>query len=447
MDRRAFLRRIGASAALLPLLPEFHLPRAHAAPAPPIRRLALVYSSNGTVREKWVPKVEGSGLVLSEILAPLEKHKDQLLVVDGLGYSVCEKGEKTGHYGGMNAALTGSPPKIVDKAEGRSLATGPSIDQVIGASFGSAVPFRSIECGVRVDTYAATVAATAYRGALDPILPENDPRKILARVFGAAPSREPDPAAEARLRDRRSLLDTLTKDLARVRARLAVPDQPKFDAHLEAFRDLERRLDGAAATCSRPAIPALDLGKNDQIPQIGRAQIDLLVAAFACDRTRVGTIQYGRAGATHRLSWLGPEFLSDPDNGPNDSTSGIHGLAHNEANPTSRAKLARCHAWYAGEVAYLVDRLRAIPEGTGTMADSTLVVWFNELGTGNHSLRNTPWVLVGALGGAIRTGRLVTAPGVAHNKLLIAIARAFGLDVETFGDPDVKGALPGVLTS
>ena len=131
--------------------------------------------------------------------------------------------------------------------------------------------------------------------------------------------------------------------------------------------------------------------------------------ALDCDLTRVGTIQYGRAGATHQLTWLGDEFEVDAHIA-GDGTIGIHGLAHNEADPAARANLTICHRWYAGEMAYLLDKLEAIPEGDGTMLDHTLVVWMNEMGTGGtHGLERTPWVLAGNVDGV-----RLRAHGVNH---------------------------------
>jgi hypothetical protein len=93
-----------------------------------------------------------------------------------------------------------------------------------------------------------------------------------------------------------------------------------------------------------------------------------------------------------------------------------------------------------------VDRLRRIRERDGTLSDTTLVVWMNEMGTGNHKLTNTPWVLVGGLGGRLRTGRVLSFPGRPHNGLLLSIAHALGCeDLRSFGTRDYcDGPLHGL---
>lgn len=441
ISRRRLLQGLGAGSALLPFVP---ILGANAQGGSP-KRIIFFYSSNGTVHERWVPSLSGGELELSFILEPLQRHRERLLVVDGLDYTVnIEKGDKDGHYGGMNTALTGSPSRIVDPSDPdeRSLATGISVDQLIANTVSEGLKFKSLECGIKVDDYAATVAALSYAGSMQPLLPENDPYAVFDRVFGGFTPDGPDPAVEERLTDRRSVLDFVRGDLNRLRGRLATEERIKVDAHLDAVRAIEQSLttgsgDSATESCEVPGLGTmLDPQRNDDIPALGRLQTDLLVMAMACDLTRVGTIQHGRAGAQHRFTWLGPEFNSDPDNGPNDSTSGIHGLAHNEQNPDSREKLARCHQWYAGEVAYLLDKLAAIPEAGGTMLDNTLVVWMNEMGTGNHLETNTPWVIAGNVDGHFKTDHMVSVPGTPHNRLLLSLCHAMGLNETTFGDPD-----------
>jgi hypothetical protein len=207
----------------------------------------------------------------------------------------------------------------------------------------------------------------------------------------------------------------------------------------------------ATANCSIPNLGArLNLNDETKIPQLGRLQMDQLVMAMACDLTRVGTVQYGRAGANHHFAWLGPEFATDPYIRPGvDETSGIHGLAHAQANKTYENNLMKCYTWYASELAYLWQKLKSIREGGGTMADNTLVIWMNELGNGStHSTEDVPWILFGRLGG-FRPGRLVSVHGApastrAHTHLLVSIGQAFGLTQNTFGDADFAGPMAGL---
>ncbi len=447
ISRRNVLRAIGGSSLLLPFVPILGA-RADNGGTP--KRLVIVFSSNGTVHEQWKPTMNGSGLVLSTILEPLEEFKSQLLVVDGLRYEAAEvrpPSVQDGHYGGMNTALTGSIPTFPkQRFEDRSLATSISVDQHIAATLSKGLREKSLLTGIQVDQGNTTTAALSYSGSMAPILAEQDPHQVYETLFkdfvkpGAS---APDPAIEARIQDERSVLDFVYKDLGRLRGQMASEERQKLDAHLNSIEEIEAALgrgagSGALDSCDRPDIGnRLNPELNEHIPRISRRQIDLVTMALACDFTRVATIQYGRAGAQHRFTWLGSEFNTDESLSMFDGTKGIHGLAHDEDHGPSREKLTRCHRWYAGEVAYLLGRLRDIPEGNGTMLDNTLVVWMNEMGTGSHGLRNTPWVLAGNVGGHFRTGRVVTAQGQPHNRLLLSLCHAMGLNDDWFGHRDL----------
>lgn len=443
VSRRALLRAAGAGAAVLPFAPVLG---SRAQDPVPKKRLVFFYTANGTVHESWLPSMGPGGLELSPILEPLARHAHRLTVVDGLDYSVADIGPQQGHFGGMNAALTGMPGRIIDPADPaqHTVATGVSLDQVIAEHIGSSTPFRSIECGIQVDMYSPAVSTLSYDRSATPMPPENNPTRVFDRVFGAFVP-EDRTRAERERASRLGVLDFARGDLARLRGRLGAEERMRLDAHEAHFDSIERRLRIAELACSAPADPGpVDEWNNDAIPDLGRLQMDLVLAALACDQTRVATIQYGRAGAQHRFTWLG--FAEDPDLGPMDDTVGHHALAHDEATPASRAKLVELNRWYAGELAHFLDGLAAMPEGEGSMLDHTLVCWMNEMGTGSHSLEDTPWVLAGNVGGALTTGRVHSFPREPHNRLLVTIARAFGLDLEGFGHADfARPALSGLL--
>ena len=181
--------------------------------------------------------------------------------------------------------------------------------------------------------------------------------------------------------------------------------------------------------------PALEL-LNDRIPEISDAQTDLLVDGFVRDHARVATLQYTNSVGGAKFRWL-------------DIDEGHHTLSHEpDSNDDAVDKLTRINAWYAERVAALATRLDATPEpnGDGTLLDNTAIVWTNEMGTGNsHSLNDVPWVVIGG-GLGWKTGRAVHMGNVPHNRLLLSMARSFGLNNETFGQPDLcdGGVLSGL---
>jgi hypothetical protein len=448
LDRRAFLRSLGAGAAALSFAPLFE---ARAANATTPRRLVFFFSSNGTIRESFLPKMVSGKLELSPILAPLEKHKSKLLVLDGLCHKVIlEKSSRSGHTAGMNTALTGRNNDILDPSQPlRSLAMGISLDQYLAGKIGAGTKLRSIECGVQVEPYSKDFAALSYRGPRQPILAENSPYRIFDRLFGhfSNPDSHDSPAeseaAREALLDRQRVLAAVAVDLEALRKKLPAADRVKIEQSLTVSAS-----SASAHACKKPNLgKPIDIWKNDNIPAIAKLHMDLMVMALACDLTRIGTLQFGRGGAGHRFTWLGKEFASDPQVGPICQAKGLHALAHRETDAKSRAKLVKANAWYASQLAYLLEKLESIPEAGGTMLDNTIVVWLNELGTGgDHRHDQLPFVIAGNAGGFFRTGQLASFPDEPHNRLLLSLCHALGVDTDQFGDPDYcrAGALTGV---
>ncbi len=442
LTRRQLLGSTAGGMVLAPFVP---LLSAGAAGDKPPLRLIMMYSSNGTVREAWLPTVTNGQLQLPAILAPLEKHKGDLVVIDGIKHAAGEKAQG-GHAGGITSCLTGSVGKFVG-----SVIRAPSIsvDQHIANTVSNNLKFKVVNPGVIVDTFDAEVCAFSYTGPMQYVFPENDPLKLYGRVF--ANTQLPSGGVAGPTNDRaklarQSVIDYVRADLTALKPKLGMDDQQKIDRHLQIIREVEQGIStgaGAAASvdCKKPGVPSTSI-TNDSIPKIGELQMDLLVTAMACDLSRVGTLAWGRAGCNHRFTWLGKQF--DLPGG----VQGIHAAAHEEFNPTMRSLLTQMHTWYAGRVAALVDRLKATPEGNGTMMDNTLVVWFNEIGVGSsHSLSNVPWVLIGNAQKQLKTGRLLSVPGKPNNALLVSLCNLMGLvTVNTFGDPQFgSGPLPGLV--
>jgi hypothetical protein len=187
-------------------------------------------------------------------------------------------------------------------------------------------------------------------------------------------------------------------------------------------------------------VPSLDGGidaaANDSFPHVGQMQMDLLVMALACDLTRVASLQWSRAASQVRFSWL-------------DITAAHHDLSHRGDSDTAAIDmLTRINRWYAEQLAYLIGRMKQIPEGDGTLFDNTLILWCNELAKGNtHSRVDAPYVLAGRAGGSLATGRYLRFDGdVPHNNLLLSLVHAMGQDDGSFGKPEwCTGPLTGLL--
>jgi hypothetical protein len=273
----------------------------------------------------------------------------------------------------------------------------------------------------------------SYSGPGAFVPPDDDPASVYRRMFGELLG---DPAAADALRLRRqSVLDVVRDDIADLRQKVGAPEREKLDAHLEALRRVETGLSGVAGCAEPPAPAPMSPYDNAQFPEIGRVQMDLLGTALACDMTRVASIQWTHTVAPTVFSWMG---LSE----------GHHSLSHSDDNNTAGvAGYVQAERWYTEQFVHFLQRLKEIPEadGSGTLFDTTLVVWCKELGDGRlHDCLSVPFVMTS--GGRFRVGRYVDFGGAPHQKLLVSICQAMGLTNPTFGDPSYgTGPLEGLV--
>lgn len=425
ISRRAFLSSLGAAAALSPFVP---LLPSRAQEMPPPKRLLLLFTANGTIPEEWKPDGGERDFSLRRILTPLEALREDLVIVNGM--RINSRGPGDGHQRGMAQLWTGAEILPGDKfnlgesEEKVGWGGGISLDQFVAERIGGETAFRSLEFGVQ--TGGADIwSRMCYAGPDEPIPPEDDPYKMHDRLFADVGK---DLAELERIRaQQKSVIDVVRTDLQGLESRVAPEDTRKIEAHLEAIRAIERRLDLSVPNCEVPDIGSqIEIDRNDNFPEILRLQMDLAVMALACDSTRVASIQASRSVSNTKYGWLGID-------------RGHHGMSHDgDENTDTTEKLVQINIWLAEQVRYLLDRMKAIPEGDGTLLDNTLVIWGNELAKGNsHSRHPVPFVLAGSAGGALETGRFIDVEDVDHNRLLVSACRAMGLeDVDTFGNTD-----------
>ena len=436
VNRRTFLRGAGGAAIALPLLEAM----GRSATAVP-KRFVVMFSPNGTVRENWLPKGGQTDFTLSPILSPLEPHRKDIVVVSGVAQQ--QGGGGGGHVRGMGCMLTGVPVNAGGSWEGDgSWASGISVDQEIANKIGMDTKFRSLELGVGVGLGppggipASVWTRMSYLGNNSPLPPENSPYKAFARIFAGLGD---DPTGALRLRaSRRTVLDGMKAEYTALVAKLGAADRARVDSHLQAIRQIEEALDRAPeGVCKLPMQgPAIDVLKNDNYGAVGRLQTDLMVMAMACDLTRVASLQWSHSVGETRFTWLG-------------INEGHHEISHKgDSDVTARDHLTKINRWYAEQLAYLIAKLKEVPEEGGTMLDHTLILWCNELGKGNaHSGTDAPYVLAGRAGGTMRTGRSLSFQGaVPHNNLLVSLLNAMGLSATRFGKPEwCSGPLPGLV--
>jgi hypothetical protein len=420
--RRQFLRDLGLSAAALPFVAG--LPSLGATPAGGRQRLVILFTPNGTVPANFWPDEVGTGFKLKRILEPLAPWKDRLLLLKGVSNKV--RGDGDSHMRGMSCALTGTelyPGNIQGGSHTPAgWSKGISIDQelknFLQAQPGTRTRFGSLELGVAVPNRADPWTRWSYAGPNQPVAPISDPYQLFEKLYGQSKDRE----------TLGSVLDDLREDLGRVAKEAGAEDRALLENHLGFVRDMERELQEDRKQPAGKQPPQLEPGvpmENDGIPRASRMQIDLLVHAFANDFARIATLQFTNSVGQAKMRWLGIE-------------EGHHSLSHDpDLNTVSVEKLTKINVWFAEQVALLAKKLADTPEpdGSGSMLDHTTIVWTNELGKGNsHTLEDIPYLLLGG-GLGFKTGQSLKLGGVAHNRLWLAVAHAFGHPLKSFGNP------------
>jgi hypothetical protein len=421
-SRRDFLRKLGIGAATVPFV--LNLPSlGFANQGRRKQRLVVVFSPNGIVPKTFCPDEASESLQLKEILSPLEPFRDRTLTLEG----VCDKvrGDGDSHMRGMGCLLTGVelfPGNIQGGSDTPAgWASGHSIDQEIRHHLQkddqTRTRFGSLEFGVMVPNRADTWTRMVYAGPNKPIAPVDNPYRMFSKLYGQLKDKE----------SLKSILDDLQEDFSKVRSVITSEDRQLLEEHATFVREMEQEL--LAVNDVGHAVPTLESDvkeENDNIPQISKMQIDLMVNSFVGDFARVATFQITNSVGQARMRWI-------------DIDEGHHELSHKEdSDEESQVKLTKINKWYCEQLAYLAKRLAETPEpgGPGSLLDNTLIVWTNELGKGNsHTLDNIPWVMVGN-GLDFKMGRSLKYPLVPHNRLLMSLAHGFGNYIERFGNPE-----------
>ncbi len=440
LNRRHFLRGAGGAAVALPFLGAM-TETASAAPFP--KRFIAFFTGLGQVKKAWAPTGTETDFTLSPVLMPLQKHKSRLVIMDGIDMESAYHGPGDPHQQGIAQSLSATElqvgnlfPYACDPTAMVGWGGGISLDQRLANQLGQTTKLPSLELGVQVQ-YTNVSSRLCYKGAAQPVPPEDSPYQVFNRLFGDLTA---DPTAIQRLRaQRHQVLDAVQGDAKALAARLGADDRQKLDHHLEAISSIAARLDAPDKIGGVCAVPNVgtprDVYANENYPAMGKLQMDLLAMALACDLTRVGSLQWTSTQAGKVFSWLG-------------QTETHHSLSHSTLTDSDRqSQLAAIGNWHSQQLAYLMDRLASFPEGNGTVLDNTLILWCTDIAQGqSHSRRDMPYVLAGGARGEIQMGRYLRYAGDHHNNLLVSILNAMGVPDTTFGNPAYcTGALPKLL--
>ena len=431
LPRRTFLRGVGATVAL-PFL-DAMMPALSAmsrTAAAPVRRLSFTYIPNGAINEKWRPATAGTAFDLPPTLAPLERHRDRLLVLSNLESRPAEaaEGEGSGDHARASAVwLSGIHPK---RTEGADVRAGKTIDQQAADELGRDTQLRSLELAAEDFTavggcdigYACSYVNTlSWRTPTTPLPMQTDPRVVFERLFGEGLGTE---ARRRQLSQDRSILDAIVGEVGRLRTRLGVADSGRVNDYLDSVREVEQRVQKMEARVGEHIeLPAMPVGVPEIYDDHVKLMYDLQALAFQADITRVSTFMLAREASTRTYNHIG---VPDPH----------HAISHHGNAPDKIARVEKINAYHVSLFSYFLDTLQATPDGDGTLLDHSLLMYGGGIGNGNlHQHQDLPCLLAGGAGGRLEGGRHIVYPeNTPLTNALVSILDKVDVHRDSIGD-------------
>jgi hypothetical protein len=425
LPRRTFIQGMGATLAL-PLLDAMVPALSAASKSAP--RFAAIYVGNGANPHEWIPASVGAGFEFSPTLKSLEAFRDRTLVVSGLdNFPATDQGDTGGqHPRAAPAFMSCMHPK---QTEGADVQAGTTIDQMIAQHICRDTKLTSLEVSVdRNDTVGACDHgyACAYLNSMSwktPTLPlpaETTPRFVFERLFGVGATAE---ERAARSHEDHSILDGVTQEISKLRARLGSRDRVKLGEYFDAVRDLEQRIAKSESTNSDFAVPEQPAGVPETFREYAEIMFDLQALAFQADVTRVSSFMMARENINRSYNEIGlPEAH--------------HAMSHHSNNPEKMKAYAKLNAYHVETLAYFLKKLQTISDGDGTLLDHTVVLYGSGMSDGNvHNNYDVPVVVVGGRDQQIKGNRHLRYPkGTPLANLMLTLMDKFDVPLKSFGN-------------
>ncbi len=432
LPRRTMLRGLGTAMAL-PLLDAMlpsSLLRAQSA-AKPVHRFLTFYVPNGMAMEYWSPKEEGSGFALSPILEPLAPFRNQMLVLSGI-----KANWNYIHAGASGSFLTGTARGGRNEVE---IVADVSMDQLLARRFARHTQVASLELAIDAPANAGACTGNlscvythtlSWRSPTQPLPMEWNPRAVFEKLFGDGGTTG-RASREARLRQHKSILDSVSGKLADLKRELGPGDRGKVDEYSEAVRDVERRVQRAEEQSGRAELPAMEQPQG--VPPVFEdhlaLMVDLQVLAFQSDLTRVISFMLGKEQSARPYPQIGvPEAH--------------HPLSHHENDPALIAQMSKINRYHTQLFAQYLAKLRSTPDGDGSLLDHLTILYGSGISNSTrHSGDNLPLLVLGGGAGRLKGGRHIkyaNAPTMAN--LLVTLMDKLDVPVERLGGS--TGKLP-----
>ena len=421
LSRRKFLRGIGLGGASirigLPALAAMfnESGTAYAAGPKPIdTRFVFWFNGNGIPEKYWIPRQTGADFDFTPCLAPLERFRNDVHIVTGLDSPAARlPGPGNSHYPSMSALVSGQV------YTGRG-AGGTSIDQAIARSIGGESRVRSLQVGVCQESFGESIQTNLSWADRDrPLPPEMIPHRLFDRLFGG---RE-----ESWVNRQKSILDAVREETSALGARLGAEDKLRVDEYLTSVRDLERSIASLPPEYTQVVERPPDGGDLKDWPRIARLQSDLLAHALASHQTRVASYMLTKCQGLSRFPWLGH------------TAQRHHEYTHGTVETAQGMRILRdiCR-WHVEEFAYLVAKLKSMPEGEGNLLDHTCLVFAHEHAEANAHKNNNLAMIVAGHAGGLKTGQHTRTTGTVGDLYLTLSDELLKANLQKFPTAEKK---------
>jgi Protein of unknown function (DUF1552) len=429
ISRRTILRGAGTVVAL-PLLDAMIPAFAPAATTTPVKRFGVVYHPNGVIYDKWLPTGAGSSFELSPTLKGLEPFKDKLIVVTGL---FSDQAEPLGDGGGDHSRACGSYLTGVHVKKSDSVVENAvSMDQIAAKAFERDTQLSSLQMTADENSLLGSCDlgySCAYSSTVSwltptlPLMAENNPRVLFERMFGSSDSTDARVRA-ARLKQDRSLLDSVNDRVSQLQRKLGTADNRKVNDYLAALRDVERRIQKAEEQSSKE-LPDVHqpAGIPDTFVEQVRLLYDLQLLAYQSDVTRVITFMYGREQTGRPYPQIG---VPEPH----------HPLTHHQNDPVKMEKCTRIQRHHIELFTEYLGKLRNTPDGDGSLLDHVILLFGSGISNSDrHTHGPLPTFVVGGGAGTLKGGRhLIYPEHTPLTNLQLTLLNKLGVPAETLGD-------------
>lgn len=410
MNRRSLLRGAGVALAL-PLL-DAMLPRlgraAIQADKNTPRRMFCICTNMGMMPEFFWPTGTGRDYQPSEYLSLIDKYREDFTVFEGVSHP-----EVDGGHHAETSYLTAAPHPAAG-----GFRNSISLDQYAAERVGINTRFPYLSLNVGNENGSLSWTASGVK-----IPADTKPSVVFKKLFVQGDAGEV--AGQIRkLRDGRSVLDTVGDRAKRLERQLGASDRAKLDQYFQSVRELEQRLVKAEAWERKPkpevkAAPPEDIDDNTQLIARTNLMYDMARLAFETDSTRIIALTIDQ-NSNPRVNLPGV-------------SEGHHSLTHHGHRDNSVSQLKTIESAQMNAFGELLGGLKSHSEQDQSLLDRTMVLYGSNLGNANsHDNKNMPMILAG---GGFRHGQNL-AFNRKHNyplpNLFVSMLQRLGVEADQF---------------